>query len=180
MSNAEVCILIGDQDVGHCIFLQELCAAHGLAAHCVSHPHLVVPAIHETFYNLVFLDSLMAKASGLKVLTDIAALRPQSKIVVLTDAAHPDLALASLQVGAFDVLEKPLTADSLLRTIRRALDIQKNELGHQHILEEILALEAQLLRKTSDALQGFAYPMKNLGTRRKNRWCGTSARSFSR
>ncbi len=109
MSNAKVCILIGDQDVCHCIFLQDLLAAWGMAAHCVSHPHLVVPAMQETFYNLVFLDSLMAKALGLKVLTDIAALRPKSKIVVLTDAAHKDLALASLRVGVFDVLEKPLT-----------------------------------------------------------------------
>jgi DNA-binding NarL/FixJ family response regulator len=173
MSNTEVCILIGDQDACHCIFLKEILAARGMTAYCMSHPHLMISAMQQTFYNLVLLDSLMAEALGLKLLADIAALRSKSKIVVLIDVAHKDMVSACFRVGAFDVLEKPLTVDSLLRTIQRALDIQKIELGHEHILKEFLALQARLLRQTfpvelfhdgllcpNDALQGFASPMK--------------------
>ena len=80
-----------------------------MTAYCVSYPDLVISAMQQTFYNLVLLDSLMAEALGLKLLADIAALRSKSKIVVLIDAAHKDMALACFRVGAFDVLDKPLT-----------------------------------------------------------------------
>jgi DNA-binding NtrC family response regulator len=72
--------------------------------------------------DLVLLDQQMPEMTGLEALKTIRQLTPAAVIIIIT--AHGSIALAvnAIKVGAYDFIEKPFDNDSLLATVRRAID----------------------------------------------------------
>ena len=73
--------------------------------------------------DLVVTDFQMPGMSGLDVITEIQRIQPRIPVILLT--AHGDVALTikSIQVGAYDFIEKPLQMQELLEVIRNGLEI---------------------------------------------------------
>lgn len=73
--------------------------------------------------DLVVTDFQMPGMSGLDVITEIQRIQPGLPVILLT--AHGDVALTikSIQVGAYDFIEKPLQMQELLEVIRNGLEI---------------------------------------------------------
>jgi two-component system, NtrC family, nitrogen regulation response regulator NtrX len=78
--------------------------------------------------HLVFLDVKMAGMDGLEALKKIRDLDPTATVVIISGHANIRTAIEATQLGAFDVLEKPLDTDRILVLLRNALsqlDLQK-------------------------------------------------------
>ena len=73
-------------------------------------------------YDLVITDIRMPEIGGMRILRDIKRSRPQSAVVILTGYATVESAVQAMKLGATDYLEKPFTPESLLRTVRSALE----------------------------------------------------------
>jgi two-component system nitrogen regulation response regulator NtrX len=79
-------------------------------------------AEYESFRpHLVFLDVKMAGMDGLEVLKRIKALDPGSIVVMISGHATIQTAVEATQLGAYDILEKPLDTDRILVLLRNAL-----------------------------------------------------------
>lgn len=72
--------------------------------------------------DLVLLGLGIVRDGGVSVLADMATRLPGAKILLVADSADEPLARDCLDSGAHAVLGKPITIDSVLRTVDALLD----------------------------------------------------------
>lgn len=73
---------------------------------------------------LVILDIWLqgSRLDGLGVLDELRSLHPSLPVVIISGHGTVETAIAAIKKGAYDFLEKPLSADRLVITARRALE----------------------------------------------------------
>jgi UDP-3-O-acyl N-acetylglucosamine deacetylase len=64
---------------------------------------------------------------GIEVLKRLKRMAPDCQAIMISGHATISTAMTAVKLGAFDFIEKPLSLDVLLMTIRRALDRQKQK-----------------------------------------------------
>lgn len=83
----------------------------------------------EDKFDLVFLDILLGRDSGLELLREVKERALASPVVMITGAPEVETAAEAVRYGAFDYIPKPVMQESLLRVARMALD-------HKKLIEE--------------------------------------------
>ena len=71
--------------------------------------------------HMVFLDVKMAGIDGIEALKAIRTHDPNAIVVMISGHATIQTAVEATQLGAYDILEKPLDTDRILVTLRNAL-----------------------------------------------------------
>jgi two-component system, NtrC family, nitrogen regulation response regulator NtrX len=94
-------------------------AAEGIAEHAKFRP------------NLTFLDVKMAGMDGLEALKRIRQADPSALVVMISGHATIKTAVEATQLGAYDILEKPLDTDRILVLLRNAL--QQADLRQENV-----------------------------------------------
>jgi putative nucleotidyltransferase with HDIG domain len=82
--------------------------------------------------------------------------RVQIPIVLMTDPPHVSQAVQALQMGAYDYLLKPFSADQLIATVRRTLQYRRlqtqNDLFRHH-LEQLISARTEMLQHSMRQLE---------------------------
>lgn len=112
--------------------------------------------------DIVITDYQMPGISGLDVLNELKKTQPGTPVILLT--AHGDVALTikSIQLGAYDFIEKPIQMQEVLEIIKNGLEISRQS---QSLIESIspeirkAIEENQLVGKTPVMREIF----KNIG-----------------
>ncbi len=95
-------------------------------------------ALYEKFRpQLVFLDVKMAGMDGLETLKRLREFDPAAIVVMISGHATIQNAVEATQLGAYDILEKPLDTDRILVTLRNAV-------GRIDLAEENARLKATI------------------------------------
>jgi len=68
-------------------------------------------------FDVVVIDVGMPGMGGIEVLMEVKALRPEAEVVMISAAPDVDQAIRGIDLGAFDYLVKPLSAEELLHRI---------------------------------------------------------------
>jgi len=97
----------------------------------------------ETAFDLVVTDLRLPDVSGMEIVDRVIATRPDCPVLVMTAYASVDSAVDAMRRGAFHYLAKPITADSLLVEVGRAMEHGR------------LRKERRLLRARLSAEQGL-------------------------
>lgn len=152
-------VLLVEDDQALAEELVEMLLAAGIPVISV---HSASQAIHEleeqVHLEVVVTDIILSDFSGLELLRKLSKLGParQLRAIVLSGHATVDHVLNALRLGVVDFLPKPVIAEELIDSIRRAL-------AHQHPGKRLLRQEptlseaAQLLlsvRRKRDAIFG--------------------------
>jgi DNA-binding NtrC family response regulator len=88
--------------------------------------------------DVLLLDLKLRGKSGLDVLAQVKATRPEVEVIMMTGFATVDSAVAAMRAGAFDYLAKPFDdIQRVLITVRKALE-RKSLLSRTRQLEEEL------------------------------------------
>src|SRR5687768_15553106 len=88
--------------------------------------------------HLVFMDVKMAGIDGLEALKRLRQLDPAAVVVMISGHATIQTAVEATQLGAYDILEKPLDTDRILVTLRNALqhlDLQEENTRLKQTIE---------------------------------------------
>ncbi|MGK0290552.1 MAG: DNA-binding NtrC family response regulator [bacterium] len=72
-------------------------------------------------YSMVITDMTMPKRSGVELLKDVKALKPEIPVVLVTAYGTIETAVESMKYGAFDYVLKPFDFDTFIFLIERAL-----------------------------------------------------------
>ena len=72
--------------------------------------------------HLVFMDVKMAGMDGLEALKKLRQIDPAASVVMISGHATIQTAVEATQLGAYDILEKPLDTDRILVLLRNALE----------------------------------------------------------
>jgi len=87
--------------------------------------------------DITLLDIWMPGMDGIEVLKRLKWISPDCQVIMISGHATISTAMTAVKLGAFDFIEKPLSLDTLLMTIHRALNQQKELLTIQRS-EEIV------------------------------------------
>ena len=159
-------ILIVDDERSMRDFLRIALKRAGHEVEVASGPPEAKTAFTAHDYDLVITDLMMPSGSGLDVLRDVKAHRPQTQVLVVTAFATPETAIAAMKQGAYDYLQKPFKIDEVQLVVERALErrslIQQNselreELRSRYRLDKLIGKSAaiervfELVRKVAPA-----------------------------
>jgi FixJ family two-component response regulator len=142
-------ILIVDDEPELCSILEEFITILEFKPESINNPLDVAHRIGRRFYNVVLLDVRMPNKSGIELIPEIKKQSPDTKIIIMSGYAEKKTAIKALRLGAFDFLEKPFEREILSHAVKRALDVQKTELGFRQAYEELKRGREELLANQS-------------------------------
>ncbi len=71
--------------------------------------------------DLVFMDIVMPKKTGIDALREIRAMDSEAKVVMASTVGTQSNLIAAIKEGAFEFLQKPVKEDDVLKIINRML-----------------------------------------------------------
>lgn len=80
-----------------------------------------ISAIQETDFDLIFLDIILRRRSGIDLLREIRKRGITCPVIVITGDPSAQTATEAFDLGAFGHISKPITQEKLLRLTRMAL-----------------------------------------------------------
>jgi two-component system, NtrC family, nitrogen regulation response regulator NtrX len=114
-------ILIVDDEQGIRAALGQLLEFEGYEVRSVANAVDGITEYERWKPDLAFLDVKMAGIDGIEALKKIKEKDPTAVIVMISGHATIQTAVEATQLGAYDILEKPLDTDRILVTLRNAL-----------------------------------------------------------
>jgi DNA-binding response OmpR family regulator len=126
----------------------------------------------EQSLDLVVLDVMLPGRSGMAVLAEIRAARPQLPVILLTALGETDDRIRGLDAGAIDYVVKPFSVAELAARIRAQLrslsDAHTTRLRASGIDVDLLTRKVQVegepVHLSTTEFQLLAYFMQNVGT----------------
>jgi len=126
-------ILIVDDEQGIRRSLAGLLADEGFETDVAGDGEKALQAIRTERPDLVLLDIAMPGIDGMEVLEETRQAWPELPVVMMSGHGTIETAVRATQLGAFDFIEKPLSVEKLLLTIRNALDRTRLELENREL-----------------------------------------------
>jgi len=117
----EKTILVVDDEEGVRESVREILTDEGYRVIEASDGSNVLGLIRENHPDLVLLDIWMPALDGIGLLKEIKQREPVVPVIMVSGHGNIHTAVTATKMGAFDFMEKPLSLDGLLTTVRRAL-----------------------------------------------------------
>lgn len=89
----------------------------------------------ETVPDLVLLDIWMDGMDGIQTLQELKEAYPDLPVIMISGHANIENAIKATRMGAYDLLEKPLSLDKVLLTVQRALEKKSLEIENKALRE---------------------------------------------
>ena len=99
-------------------------------------------------FDAVLLDLMLPGADGLTILSVITEKQPDLPVVMMSGRATLGDAVRATRIGAFHFIEKPVSADAVLLTVRSAVELRRARLRSRAAMQE-LAESARLIGSSS-------------------------------
>lgn len=94
--------------------------------------------------DLVITDYQMPVMNGLRVLSEVRSGNPNVPVIMLTGFGDIALTIKSIQIGAFDFLEKPINAPQLKEIVTSALNSIQSSKKHEDVLKEGISIDKKI------------------------------------
>jgi two-component system chemotaxis response regulator CheY len=82
----------------------------------------VVERFKELHPDIVMMDIVMPKRSGIDAVKGIVAMDPTARVVMCSALGQETLVMEAIQAGAKDFIVKPFKPESVVATLRKALE----------------------------------------------------------
>lgn len=117
--------------------------------------------------DMVLLDIALRDGDGLNLLETLKQLRPETPVVMISGVHDIHIAISAMKKGAYDYLLKPVGAEQLLKTVRRALaerDLDRRDTLQRHSLEQLVEARTEMLRRAiADLERSYDITLEALG-----------------
>ncbi|HEX7117301.1 MAG TPA: sigma-54 dependent transcriptional regulator [Longimicrobiales bacterium] len=118
-------ILIVDDEANIRRMVARLLEAEGYRAREAADGRAAIAAVEEEEPDVVLLDLAMPELDGLAALRTLRERRPELPVVMMSGRATLGDAVQATKAGAFHFIEKPLSPEAVLLTIRGALELRR-------------------------------------------------------
>ncbi|NJD56402.1 MAG: sigma-54-dependent Fis family transcriptional regulator [Nitrospirae bacterium] len=134
---AKAQVLIVDDEEGIRESLSQIIEDDGYETATASSGEDAIRAVQEVVPDLVLLDIWMSGIDGLQTLQEIRALHPDLPVIMISGHANIESAIKATKMGAYDLLEKPLSLDKVLLSVQRALEKKNLEIENRALRENL-------------------------------------------
>ncbi|OPY11905.1 MAG: Transcriptional regulatory protein ZraR [Syntrophus sp. PtaB.Bin001] len=149
----EKTILIVDDEESICKSLGDILLDEGYDVLTAQSGEEAIKILDEELPCLVLLDIWLPGIDGMEVLKTIKNLRPTLPVVMMSGHGTIETAVKATKLGAFDFIEKPLSLEKVILTVKHVLDMSRLE-------EENLLLKQKINQDYE--LTGKSYPIMEL------------------
>ncbi|MCP4114601.1 MAG: sigma-54-dependent Fis family transcriptional regulator [Desulfobacteraceae bacterium] len=118
-------ILIVDDDPGVCLFMEEVITCMGYAA---THAKTLKKGLEKAssgHWDIIFLDVRLPDGNGLEAVPEFRKMPSSPEVVILTGEGSADGAAQAIRSGAWDYIEKPVTANAITLPLKHAMEIRQ-------------------------------------------------------
>ena len=140
------CILIVDDEESIRLSLAGLLADEGYETAAARDGERTLDLLRARAEGIdaVLLDIAMPGRDGVDVLEEIRARWPELPVVMMSGHGTIEIAVRATRLGAFDFIEKPLSADKLLLTLEHALERARLRRENRRLLAQSLGARSIL------------------------------------
>lgn len=148
-------ILIIDDEQDICLALSGVLTDEGhhvLSTSCVE---TALKLVKKEQPDVCFLDVWLQNADGVEILDKIRQMSPDTCVIMISGHASIETAVKCTQMGASDFIEKPLSIDKILLSIKNALQI-KDLRSENMNLKKRIEKKHQIIGKSKEINQIIA------------------------
>jgi two-component system nitrogen regulation response regulator NtrX len=120
-------ILIVDDEPGIRETLRAVMQDEGFVAEAVPTGEDCLRAVERRAFGCILLDVWLPGIDGLETLKQLRAAGSEAAVVIISGHGNVETAVRATKLGAFDFIEKPLSIEKTLLTVRNALRQQRLE-----------------------------------------------------
>ena len=132
-------ILIVDDERGIRESLSAVLRDEGFAAEAVASGEECLQALSRRAYACVLLDVWLPGISGLDTLKQMRESNSDAAVVIISGHGNVETAVRATKLGAFDFIEKPLSIEKTVLTVRNALRQRELERSNAEMSAELSA-----------------------------------------
>ena len=115
-------ILVVDDEENICKYLVELFKLEGWSADTAYDGYQGVKMATDEDYDVIVMDILMPRMTGIEATKEIMKRKPDSRIVVITGAPYRKQAQEALDCGAKMFIKKPFSSATIIEAVRDIID----------------------------------------------------------
>lgn len=142
-------ILIVDDDEGIVRACAEALLRHGYEVVTALSGKEAMALLSTQQFAAAVLDIVLPDVDGLQLLQYAKQKDPDIIVLLMTGYASLETAIQALRQGAYDYLRKPFTGGELAAVLARGLQERQQRLAHRQLVEELQALNQQLMEQAS-------------------------------
>ena len=130
-------ILIVDDERGIRETLRAVMEDDGFVADAVASGEECLKAIERRAYGCILLDVWLPGIDGLETLKQLRESGSEAAVVIISGHGNVETAVRATKLGAFDFIEKPLSIEKTVLTVRNALRQRRLELLNAELTAEL-------------------------------------------
>lgn len=146
-------ILIVDDEPGIRQSLRGVLEDEGFAVSTVATGEECLAALDERLFNCILLDVWLPGMDGLETLERLKSSYPEVSVIMISGHGKIETAVRATKLGAFDFIEKPLSLEKTILSVRHAIHQSELEIANAELREQL---------ERSDAMVGQSVPMRAL------------------
>jgi len=154
-------VLIVDDEPGILTTLSSVLTDEGFETVCTGSGEEAVQLYRERSPDVVFLDIWLPDRDGLEALQDIREMDPTAAVVMMSGHGTTSTAVKAIKMGAFDYVEKPVSYNQVVKSVKGALEYRQSVVTDSSLLD---SLERTKPRVDTDFAFGPAPDMPLLKT----------------
>jgi CheY-like chemotaxis protein len=111
-------MLVVDDEENICSYLAELFRLEGWTVDCAYDGYEGVKLATDKQYDLIIMDILMPRMTGIEATREIMKRKPDAKIIVITGAPYRKQAEEALNCGAKRFIKKPFSSEKIIEAVK--------------------------------------------------------------
>jgi two-component system nitrogen regulation response regulator NtrX len=131
-------ILIVDDEPSILQSLSGLLADEGFEVETATNGYEGLKIVEEKSPDLVLLDIWMPGIDGIETLKEIKKNYPTIPVIIITGHGTIETAVKATKLGAYDLIEKPLSIDNIIVTINNALNFRRLEEENRYLRKKTI------------------------------------------
>jgi two-component system nitrogen regulation response regulator NtrX len=120
-------VLVVDDEINITKTIKEVLEDYGFSVITLNEGSNTLGILNVEDVDLVLLDLLMPSANGIEILKEIRKQFPMLPVVMISGHGTISSTVECIKLGAFDFIEKPISIDKLVSTVKNALKFRELE-----------------------------------------------------
>ncbi len=131
-------VMIVDDEEGIRETLSGILEDEGYESITASSGEEAIKKVKEIAPDVVLLDVWLPGMDGIQTLQELKSAHPAMPVIIISGHANIEIAVKATKMGAYDLLEKPLSIEKVLLAVVRALEKRGLELENKMLRENLL------------------------------------------
>ncbi len=131
-------VMIVDDEPSILQSLSGILSDEGFEIFTASNGYEALKRIEQEAPDLVLLDIWMPGLDGIETLKEIKKNNPVIQVIIITGHGTIETAVSATKLGAFDLIEKPLSIDKVIVAINRALNYRRLEEENKYLRKKTI------------------------------------------